>query len=83
MQISPHSVESVISRVRASLDRFGYYFLGSDEMEDVVGHFTEGDAKLIAPIRDMAHACGAEVEFAPNFRAARFVRPVEAVMAVG
>lgn len=67
----------LVARVRSSLDRVGYCFLSSDEIQRVLAHTHGGWQGKHDALKEFAVRCGARVETTPHLKSARFT-PVAA-----
>ena len=69
MKFSP----DLTARVRTALNRAGYCFLSSDEIQRLLAVIPRGRYAQYEALQEFAEICGAEVETTTHLTSARFV----------
>lgn len=62
----------LVARVRNSLDRIGYCFLNSDEIQRLLANASVNRSARHHALEEFAEMCGAEVETTIHLKSARF-----------
>ena len=65
----------MVARVRSTMDRIGYCFLNSEEIQRLLSHAPAGRRARHQALEEFAEICGAEVETTVHLKSARFAPP--------